>query len=222
MLCYSYSSMFLCVSVDKIDFYLTLASTSVYCRLLFKSLLAPRPASMSQANSFVERYVAKVRANPWGATFIVLGSLVIALSSFSDAARNLWSLFSKPSPMEARVELNRLSITYSEDSFLGKAKEGDVVAVKLFLAAGMNPDAFGSERNTALCTAAAEGRLEVVDELLENKANVRIGDLPALVCAAYGGASSALLTRLLDADPDPALQQEAIYVAALHGHLEAL
>lgn len=177
---------------------------------------------MSQANSFVERHVAKVRAHPWGAAVIVLGSLVITLSSFSDAAKNLWSLFSKPSPMEARVELNRLSIGYSEDSFLDKAKVGDVVAVKLFLAAGMNPNALGSTQVTALCTAAAEDHLPVVEELLENKADTRIGNLPALVCAAYGGASNALLTHLLDADPEPVLQQEASYAAALHGHLDAL
>jgi ankyrin repeat protein len=42
---------------------------------------------------------------------------------------------------EARTELGHLNVAYNESSFIDAARNGDVVAVDLFLKAGIDPDA---------------------------------------------------------------------------------
>jgi hypothetical protein len=45
------------------------------------------------------------------------------------------------SPEAARLTLSQLALPYTTDTFINSVKQGDVYAVKLFLAAGMDPNA---------------------------------------------------------------------------------
>ena len=73
------------------------------------------------------------------------------------------------SPEDARKELGQLNIPYSESSFIESAANGDMMAVKLFLAAGMNVN---SENGMALVYAVQKGRTEIVETLLDAGADV--------------------------------------------------
>ena len=116
---------------------------------------------MRQPESLSDRIVAKIKNNPVVAVLIAAGTVVIALATFSDATRSLLGLLKGQSPETARVELSNLSVQYTPQAFVESAKQGDLRAVKLFLAAGMDPNAKDDESNTALMYAIAEGRTEI-------------------------------------------------------------
>lgn len=77
-------------------------------------------------------------------------------------------------PEEARIKLTQMNITYSEDSFFNKVQEGDVLAVKLFLQAGMDPNLKNKFGLTPLIVAARAGRLKVLKLLVDNGADLHI------------------------------------------------
>ena len=60
---------------------------------------------MEQQKTRVERISSQIKSNPIVAALIILGTIVIALSTFTDAAARLFSLVSKQSPAAARAEL---------------------------------------------------------------------------------------------------------------------
>ncbi|MDD2760654.1 MAG: ankyrin repeat domain-containing protein [Methylomonas sp.] len=66
-------------------------------------------------------------------------------------------------PVEARKNLQQMGIEYTEQQFAKSAGEGDMIAVELFLDAGMDSNAGGG---AALGLAAGRGRLEMVKLLL--------------------------------------------------------
>jgi len=132
---------------------------------------------MEQQHTRFDRIISQIKNNPIVASVIVLGTIVIALAAFTDAAKNLLGLVTKQRPEEARIELTKMSLQYTPEDFVHSAEKGDVDAIKLFLAAGMDPNAtIGSytqlEGETALMRAAKEGHREVVDILLKAKADV--------------------------------------------------
>jgi hypothetical protein len=45
-----------------------------------------------------------------------------------------------PARLEARKQLGQLCVQYNRDSFIQAATEGDIIAVQMFLAAGMDPN----------------------------------------------------------------------------------
>lgn len=53
-------------------------------------------------------------------------------------------------PEQAKIELKKMNIEYTESEFLYRAKSGDTTAVSLFLDAGMNPNAKDKYGWTAL------------------------------------------------------------------------
>ncbi len=88
----------------------------------------------------------------------------------------------KPSPESARLELARLSLGYAPMEFVRSAQMGDLIAVRLFLAAGMDPNATsGNSSNdtgddkgaTALMAASARGHTAVVDALMKAGGDVQ-------------------------------------------------
>jgi uncharacterized protein len=102
-------------------------------------------------------------------------------------------------PEDARMRLAQLSLAYTPSVFVNRAEEGDLSAVKLFLAAGMNPNAstqastrsLGGDRGqTALRVAAAQGHAKVVAALVEAGADVNNkadgGRTPLALAAAQG------------------------------------
>jgi ankyrin repeat protein len=77
---------------------------------------------------------------------------------------------------KAREKLGQMNIKYNDDTFVERAKDGDVIVVGLFVAAGMSPTVVNKEGKTALLAAAEGGRLPVVELLLEKGADVNARD----------------------------------------------
>ena len=67
----------------------------------------------------------------------------------------------------ARTELEKKGYNYNESSFVECAKKGDIEAVKLFLAEGIDINTNDEKGRTALMRAAEYQRTEVVTLLLE-------------------------------------------------------
>jgi beta-lactamase regulating signal transducer with metallopeptidase domain len=103
----------------------------------------------------------------------------------------------------ARDRLGMLRVEYSAESFVKQAAEGDTIAIKTFLAAGMNINARNEKRYTALMKAAETGQTETVQSLLAAGANPNLtsnnqnsalmlaasnGDLPTMKVLIAGGA----------------------------------
>ena len=95
------------------------------------------------------------------------------------------------SPAEARAELARLGIVYTERAFLDSAGSGNVAVVRLFVEAGMSVETtYASGGLTVLSWAAGFGHLEVVKYLVGQGADVnatRDNGRPVLHSAAISG-----------------------------------
>jgi hypothetical protein len=64
-------------------------------------------------------------------------------------------VFGCANPREtSRMKLGQMYVPYSEDSFVDRTRDGDIVPVRLFLDVGMAPDATNKYCRTALLVAA--------------------------------------------------------------------
>ncbi|MBI4832488.1 MAG: ankyrin repeat domain-containing protein [Candidatus Lindowbacteria bacterium] len=77
---------------------------------------------------------------------------------------------------EARKEMERLRIAFTDDEFLMWATQSNPAVVELFLVAGIKPDVRDSHRRTALMRAASGNNSETVRILLERGARVNARD----------------------------------------------
>jgi ankyrin repeat protein len=185
---------------------------------------------MTPRKTRVERFLERLKKKPVVAASIAIGAVVIALSSFTDSIRNLAGLASDlggPTPDEARAELSRLSVSYSEKAFIERVEQGDEAAAGLFLAAGMDANvAVDPEGNTALMVAANNGRVSIVGEMVQAGADVnvtnRAGVSPLMRAAAQSDLT--LVRTLLDANADlnrkDARGDTALSFAAARGRRE--
>ncbi len=73
---------------------------------------------------------------------------------------------------EARAKLADMKISYSPLAFISKAARGEVAAVELVLAAGMDPNVKDNQGITPLIAAAGAGQREVVQLLLDGGADL--------------------------------------------------
>jgi ankyrin repeat protein len=119
---------------------------------------------------------------------------------------------------KARARLGQMNVTYSATSFVERARDGDVFAVRYFLDAGMNPDAADSDGKTPLVAAAEKGRLEIVQLLLNKGAKVDLRDgkyrATPLIWASLGG-HEAIAELLLARGADPKIKEQKQGVDAL-------
>jgi ankyrin repeat protein len=155
----------------------------------------------------IERITAKIKSNPIVALALLLATFVVGVSTFTNAAKNLLSIVSEQSPAQARSELGRLSLDFNAGDFVKSAKAGDLNAVKLFLKAGMDPnattpgDAYGTDGEgwTAIMAASLPGHTNVVAALLDGGADAKKSDynFTALSLAAAGGHAD-IVGMLLD------------------------
>ena len=178
---------------------------------------------MEQQKTRVERISSQIKSNPIVATLIILGTIVIALATFTDAATKLFSLISRQSPAAARAELARMSLGYTPKAFVLSATTGDLMAVKLFLTAGMDPNATDEQGLTALGTASYKGHVQIVTVLVKAGADGR-GSLEhpsALVEAASAGHIDSLRV-LLEKSPDAETINSAFIEAAITRHHEVV
>jgi len=131
-------------------------------------------------------------------------------------------------PLEARNELAKLSLPYSAEGFVERADEGDVLAVKLYLAAGMDPNASAvlpdSPPVTALMNAAENGDVAMVKLLLAAHADVnkKIGWSPGALGLAATSGELEVMRLLLDKGANAQTVSEAFVEAARHGQIEPL
>src|SRR5688572_1575078 len=135
-----------------------------------------------------------------------------------------------PSREAARDRLGLLQVEYSTDSFVKQAGEGDTIAIKTFLAAGMNINARNEKGITALMRAAETGQTETVQSLLAAGANPNLtsGDISsALALAAWRGDLPTMKVLIAGgADVDLKIsnsnEETALTLAAAYGQREAV
>ena len=127
---------------------------------------------------------------------------------------------------EARIKLGQLSLPFTEEAFLKSASNVDVYAVKLFLAAGMNPNVADSEGVTALMLAAGAGSAAMVDVLLKAKADVnqrkRFASHSTALAWAVVNDRPDILRALANSGASSGTLNQAFQVAAWAGKTEML
>ena len=130
----------------------------------------------------------------------------------------------------ARDRLGLLQVAYSADSFVKQAGEGDTIAIKTFLAAGMNINARNEKGFTALIKATEMGHTETVQSLLAAGADPNLDNFEshysALMMAAYKGDVPTMKV-LIAGGADVNLQfrpneDNALFAAATYGQRDAV
>lgn len=110
----------------------------------------------------------------------------------------------KPTPDTARQELALRGLSFSERDFLDVVRDGRIGMVKLFLTAGMNPNARNEQGETALLMAVAKDHPDIVRVLLEAKADAnstgRDGLTPLMRAVRDG--KKGIVRALLDGGVD--------------------
>ncbi|HEX4999201.1 MAG TPA: ankyrin repeat domain-containing protein [Terriglobia bacterium] len=96
----------------------------------------------------------------------------------------------------AREKLGQLRVDYSADAFIKQAGEGDTIAVRTFLEAGMDVDQRDTDGFTALIKAAQMGRTETVQFLIAAGANPNLGSAKTQSSPLMHGAERGDLTML--------------------------
>ena len=107
------------------------------------------------------------------------------------------------SPETARKELGQMNIKYDATSFFEAIANNDLVAFKLFLEAGMDPNTTTpiATSPSALMIAANHNRLEMAKMLIDKGANVnskdKNGSTALMLATSYDSGSNAELIKLL-------------------------
>lgn len=179
---------------------------------------------MKDQDSFFEGILRRIKNNRVVAVLIVAGTIVISLSTFSDAAKHLIDLVVGQSQESARHELSELGLPYSEQAFIDCIDQGDLRAVKLFLRAGIDPNTSDEDGNTALMHAVDKRHAEIIDLLLKAKANVNKGakDGGTALSWAVGQGNLELVRLLLDHGADPQTVVSAFLAAAHDGEAKLM
>ena len=132
------------------------------------------------------------------------------------------------SEREARSALDEQGIDFTQYAFFERVKAGDVSAVRLFIAAGMDINAQNNRGDMALPYAAAWSHMELVRLLLEHGADTNAQDnrgRTALLFAADGGRVD-MVRLLLEHGADTNAQDDdgdtALLHAARRGHMEVV
>jgi ankyrin repeat protein len=172
----------------------------------------------------VDRVISHIKNHPLVAFIAALGTVVVTLSTFTDAAKKLFDALAPERPAVARSELSKLSLAYTPRTFVKSAEKGDLHAVKLFLTAGMDPNASDPDGITALMHAVSQKHTQIMKALLKAKANVnaenRRGDT-VLSWAAEEGDIDTLRVLLASSAHAQAING-AFIAAAGRGHRDVM
>jgi ankyrin repeat protein len=116
----------------------------------------------------------------------------------------------QPTPVDPRKELDRLRLPYDAATFAGQAQRGNEETVKLFLDAGIDPNAQVAEGRTALMAASAAGRVDVVRTLLDKGAQADLQDraLSTALMLAIKARQAGVVDLLLEKGANLWLQDE--------------
>jgi hypothetical protein len=114
---------------------------------------------------------------------------------------------------DRKLELGKLGYAYNEESFGHAVSDGNLDAVRLFLAIGMSPDAHGKGDIHPMLLASmgcgnpmGKPRSEVLEALTAAGGSVKAKDengSTALLWAVQGGCSASSVKALLKAGADP-------------------
>lgn len=99
-------------------------------------------------------------------------------------------------PEDARKELGKMNVKYSKESFFERIKDNDILAVKLFLIAGMNPNTADDDGLKALVNAAINNDATKLKVLINDNA----GASPLMRAIAKGNID--MINLLLDKGAD--------------------
>jgi len=139
-------------------------------------------------------------------------TLLIGLSSCNDPKK------------AAQKSLARTQYEFTTDGFLTASAAGDYESVALFQEAGMEVDAENAGKDTALIQASANGRKQVVEQLLGFGADpqkVNSAGRNALISASAKGfedVSRLLISRGADLDAKDNEGWSALSIASYNGH----
>jgi len=125
-------------------------------------------------------------------------------------------------PEIARTKLGMMNVAYDSETFLDRAYHGDLNAIKLFLAAGMNPNTVNEKGNTVLMEAIVGEHIEIVKLLSESAIDLNItnkSSATALSLAADRGQDT-IIAVLLNAGAR--VDKLAFANAAANGDLSTL
>lgn len=129
----------------------------------------------------------------------------------------------------ALYELKRREIPYTENDFIVQIKMGHMDTVKLFLDAGMSPDARGGLGWPAVMQASAHGHTEIAKLLLKRGAAVdatdKDGQTALIIAARHGHADIVNLLLKHGAAPNRKTEQSgstALNWAVAEGHEDAV
>jgi len=172
-----------------------------------------------------ERLIRRVQNHRLAAGLILVGTIIVALSTFTDAAKNLLGLLHRDGPAEARAQLARLAVPFTAAALVEAAGRGDGAAVELLLAAGMNPNEAADTaagRLSPLYAAAWEDRAGIVERLLRAGADANNDAGGYGLLAAVHSGNPAILRMLLARGAPAEVLDYAVAAAARQGHLALL
>jgi ankyrin repeat protein len=118
---------------------------------------------------------------------------------------------------QAIQELAKLNVKFTQDDFVQSAGKGDIKAVQLFLAAGIDLNAQSAAGITALMAASKNGRIDVVNKLLDQKVNVDAEGkqgVTALMLAAENNQPE-IVKLLLKKKADPNIEDQTGWSALM-------
>lgn len=121
-------------------------------------------------------------------------------------------------------ELETKGIAFTEPEFVNRVRQRDLETVKLFLAAGINPDAKDEEGTTFLMLAVLAGDIGISEALLKNGASVNAratNDSTALHLAMLVGnydSARLLLRKGADVNAGNDDGETPLMIAALKGY----
>lgn len=139
-----------------------------------------------------------------------------------------WLYTAVGAPAYAHARLKAWPLDYSSATFIDRARQGDLEAVKLFLAAGIDPNLPARDQedggtSTALRAAAYNGHTKVMEALIGGHADVNqwAGRMHALLSAAAGGQLQAV-KLLLDNGAEADAIDRALLYAAVGGNADVI
>jgi ankyrin repeat protein len=166
-----------------------------------------RDSHFDQDVAELEEILGRPRWRRWVGRVGLYAAAAVLIATAGTVGVSYWE--SAVSPDQARINLSEMGYPYTPEAFVDRAAKSDARAVELFLRAGMDPNATGRERQTALTWAARNGQTSMVRLLLDRGARVD----PALPAAA-GWGRAEILEMLMSRHPSPAALNEALFAAA--------
>jgi len=156
--------------------------------------LSTQEAAMAKENAqTISLFIERIKRHPVALVFAFIATLIVSLATLTDAVGQLSHLVGGMvggmSREEAREELRKLELQYTVDTYTESARNGDLRAVRLFLAAGMEANAT-SGTITALMHSVANNDGPMTELLLDAGADVNHAD-------TLGVAASFADTKIL-------------------------